>query len=374
MKPFQNFVDAYDPARESFICALKATIPGLIALAVLLYFRRPFTMLVLLMPPMCIGLTFFYPTYKGKISIIVVTIALTMAGVLTVSLLVKHIYTMLLVLFPLLMIMFGSMKYRYAASVAPTFVAVALALPPGGYEGENRCIELAVALIICVCCLLLYELMFVKYRARSNLIYVSELINNLFFLYTSEDKIPASKKIRYKHLFKRHSLYRTDIIPTKIFKNDSDRYIYKVNMALTRALPIMFDENYVFAGSKLYIYGLRDIFTLYRRMFRNITYLTSFDYNLKTLCAHVPLTDKLIDNIRERLKSQNKAIALRQMPSLSIRDPDLYERWAANLNSFLNNAPPNSDKSEMEYLLGLKYIVYDIDALRSKLWKIKYGD
>ncbi|MEI6056768.1 MAG: hypothetical protein WCR55_12010 [Lentisphaerota bacterium] len=373
MNLIQKLVDTYDPARESFICALKATIPALIATAIYLYFRRPFSSVFFYTSAYCLVLTFFYPTYKGKITVLAVTIFLAMLGMFTVSILTKHIYTMLFVLFPILMIIFGSMKYKYAASVAPVFIAIALALPTGWREGVNRCIELGISFAICLFCLALYELIFVKYRARSNLVYISELIYDLFFVYTSEDKVFASKKIRYKHLFKKHSLYRTDIIPNKIFKNDSDRFMYKVNLVLTKTLPVVFDEDYIFARSKFYIYGLRDIFTLYRRMYRNISLMTNFEFNLQKLCEHVPLTDKLIENIRARLKNQNRSIYLRQTPNQSVRDPELIEDWMSNLNSFLSKLPPEIDKSEMEYLLGLRYIVHDIDALRAKLRKIRYG-
>lgn len=373
LKPFQKFFDSYDPSRECLICALKATIPALIATAIYLYFRRPLSSLFFYTASYCLVLTFFYPTYKGKITVLVMTIALTMVGIFTVNVLNKHIYTMLLVLFPILMITFGSMKYKYTAAVVPTFIAISLALPSGWYEGVNRCIELMISLGICLCCLVLYEYIFVKHRARANLIYVSELINDLFFLYTSADKLSASKEIRYKHLFKKQSLYRTEIIPKKIFNNDSDRFMYKVNLALIKALPVVFDENYIFSKNKFYIYGLRDLLTLYRRMFRNITFMTAFEYNEQTLCTHVPLTDKLIENLRDRLNNQNRAIYLKKAPTLSARNQELIDEWMTNLNSFLSNTPLDANKSEMEFLLGLKYIVYDIDALRSKLRKTKYG-
>ena len=126
MNLIQKLVDTYDPARESFICALKATIPALIATAIYLYFRRPFSSVFFYTSAYCLVLTFFYPTYKGKITVLAVTIFLAMLGMFTVSILTKHIYTMLFVLFPILMIIFGSMKYKYAASVAPVFIAIAL--------------------------------------------------------------------------------------------------------------------------------------------------------------------------------------------------------------------------------------------------------
>lgn len=373
MFSFHKFTDAYDPARECIILALKATIPALIATAIYLYFRRPFSSVFFYTPSYCLVLTFFYPKYRQKITVLLITIGLTTIGMLTVGILDKHIYTLLIVLFPILMITFGTMKYKYVASLVPTFIAIALALPTGWYEGVNRCIEMAVSLIICLFCLVLFELIFVKYRLRSNLAYMSELINDLFLVYTSADKTSAGKQIRYKHLFKKHSLYRTDIIPTKIFKNDSDRFIYKINMALIKTLPVVFEEDYIFAQNKFYDYRLRDIFTLYRRMFRNISLMTSYEFNMERLCIHVPLTDKLIENIRARIRTQNTSIRLRQVPDLSLRDPELIEKWTANLHSFQANLAPETDKSEMEYLLGLRYILNDIDALRAKLRKIKYG-
>lgn len=373
MNPFHKFVDAYDPARECIIFALKATIPALIATAIYLYCRRPFSSIFFYMAAYCMVLTFFYPTYRGKITVLLITMILTTVGMFTVSILNKNIYTLLIVLFPILMITFGSMKYKYVASLVPTFIAISLALPAGWYEGVNRCIEMAISFLICVFCLVLYEFIFVKYRLRSNLAYMSELIYDLFLLYTSEDKVSASKEIRYKHLFKKHSLYRTDIIPTKIFKNDSDRFTYKINLALSKILPIAFGEDYIFAQNKFYVYGLRDVVTLYRRMYRNISLMTSFELDLEKLSEDVPLTDKLIENLRARIRTQNRSIRLRQIPDLSVRDPELTEKWLANLYHFQSNISTDTNKKEMEYLLGLKYVLNDIDVLRTKLRKINYG-
>ena len=373
LHPCRKFVDSYDPARESIIYALKATIPALIATAIYLYFRRPFSSIFFYVASYCIVLTFFYPTYKGKVTVLLITISLSTVGIVTVCILDKHIYTLLFVLLPILMIAFGSMKYKWIASLVPTFIAIALALPTGWYEATNRCIEMAVSFFICLFCLVLYELIFVKYRLRSNLAYISELINDLFFIYTSADKISASRQIRYKHLFVKNSLYRTDIIPTKIFKNNSDRFIYKINLALIRTLPIVFEENYIFAQNKFYVYGMREVFILHRSMYRNISLMTSFDFDMEKLCAHVPLTDKLIENIRARLNSQNSSIRFRHPTNMSVRDPKLIEEWIRNINHFHSNLPPDIEKDEMEYLLGLKYVLYDIDAIRTKLKKIKYG-
>ncbi|HBM17062.1 MAG TPA: hypothetical protein DD381_12065 [Lentisphaeria bacterium] len=373
LKPIQKFTNAYDPSRNAFVLAIQALIPALISTAVYLYFRKPLSGNFITFSAFTLVTTFFITTYRIKIQAVTLTLFVSLVGIVIINVFYKHIYTMLILLFPVLLFAFSSIKYKYLALMVPSFIAISIPLPVGWYQAANRCIEVVISWFICLFCLALYELLFTKYRFRSNLLYCAELINDLFILTTTVNKREASNKIKHKYLFRKHALYRTDIVTSRVFSSNNERFMYKIQNVITKFTPLVYSDTYIFPNIKFFVYGIRDVFTLYRRLHRDLSLMTEFELNIEKLCSHIPLTDRIIENLYERIDNQINSVRERKSPEKIYRDDNLTKDWLENYEAYLISPPSDSSKAESNFFLGIKYIILDLDALRRKLRKIKYA-
>ncbi len=367
LNKFYRLIHSYDPTSEFFINALKFTIPGCIGIFCLIFFRWPSNSLVFFSPPIIMAGTLFYTDYKSKIiSMVVVSLEL-MIGQFIICVFNKHQVVLIILLFLLFLAIYGYRKYRMGGGFAVIQIAVCLGFPPGWYNGVEGCIGILIGFIIAITSLFLFEYFTARFRMRSSLIYISELVNDSFTAFTEKERSNIHKDIDNKYLFNRPFMNRVDIVVENIFKTKIDKFYHKVGSAVYKADIVIEQEQYIFPKNTVYSRKAIAVYYFYRRLFRGTSFLSGYFDLHEEINKYVPLTDELIINIRIRLKRLSNIMKKREMPSCDVNDLNLIKNWRNNITEFMKKDCREIDKRILEFNYGLCFLVEDIEKLREQL-------
>ena len=367
LKNIFKFIHSYDPTNEYFINALKATVPTFIAIFCLLYFRWQFNLFIFFMPTMLLLISNLSIDYRNKFINMTVLTLEVMLGQFIVCIFSKHEFILLIVLFFLLLTIYSSGKYRIAGGVAGMMIAVSPSLPGGWYNGVQNSISILIAFLISLISLILFECLTGKFRIRSSIIYVSELINDSFVAFTVQNRNNIHKTIHNKYLFNRAYLNRADMVIENIFKTKIDKFYHKITLAILKADIVIEQEQYLFPKNILFSKKTVAVYYFYRRLFRGTSFLSGYFELHKKINEYVPLTEDLILNINLRLQHLTEILKHKKLPNSDVRDNLLIEKWKKNVTEFKNNDFCNIDERILEFYYGLNYILEDMDKLRTQL-------
>ncbi|HJO96113.1 MAG TPA: hypothetical protein QF753_22165 [Victivallales bacterium] len=367
LKKIYRIIHSYDPTNEHFINAMKNTIPGCLGIFCLVYFRWPFNLFIFFTPAFILVPSLFFLDYKNKIINMVLLSLEIMVGQFVICVFAKHQFVLIILLFFLFIQIYSSVKYRMVGGLAAIFIAISLGLPKGWYNGVESCIGILIAFILAIISLFLFEYFTTRFRIRSSLVYISELVNDSFTVFTEIDRKNISREIDNKYLFNRPFMDRIDIVVENIFKTKIDKFYHKVATAVYKADIVIEQEQYIFSKNIVYSRKAIAVYYFYRRLFREIAFLSGY-YDLhEQINMYVPLTDELIMNLSLRLKKLSSIIKKREIPDHDIVDLNLIENWKENVAEFKKNDCRKIDKRILEFNYGLWCIIEDIEKLRKQL-------
>jgi hypothetical protein len=264
-----------------------------------------------------------------------------------------------IVIFPLM----ASIKYREATILATLFSTIYLSLPGGWYNGTNRVIEIAIIGVIAVVVELFFEYCSSIFRMRSTVLYFFDLVADGFYVFTASDnKHNASIKVRNKYLFERQLSYKSDFVVERICTSDGEKFIRRMLMELVDKGKFIDNLEFFFKKNKEYRDFVYPILILYRRMFRDITFMLMFHKHENKINELLPTTKILISHINIAFK--DIIITFNSdTKDLNVLKNKCVENWQMECDNLRNSNTIEIEKEVLEFIYGLKCMITDIGKL-----------
>jgi hypothetical protein len=348
-----------DPTYECIINALKCTLPALLGTFCWMYFRKPFTFFVILLPVFSLLIMTVFSTYKLKLRNLLVLLSLLAVLQFLIAILIQHYFMLIAVLFIILLPLIASIKYRYVSLFAALYVTLYIELPPGWYAGTNRVIEIIIVGMIAIVLQLFFEYCTSIFRMRATISYLLELVLDAFYAFTAYDESKIGIKIRNKYMFERPLSFRADFAVEKIYKSNSEKFIHRILMELVNRGKLINEEEFYFKKNKDYKNCVYPMLILCRRMFRDVTFMLRFHKHKKNIYELLPSTKDLIENINCMFRDMIYTFRL-DVKKLNILKDECTNKWLAECD---NIDSLELEKEILEFIYGLKCLIKDIKEL-----------
>ena len=351
-----------DPTHECILNALKCTLPCLIGTFCWMYFRKPFSFFIILLPAFSIMVMSVFPTYKLKFSNLAVFLSSLAVLQFLAAVLHNHPFILVAFFFILIFPLIASIKYRYVSVFAILCAVIYLVLPGGWYAGTNRVIEIVLIGIGAAIFQLCIEYCTSKIRMRATILYLFDLIADAFYAFTAHEQDYVHIKIRNKYLFERPLSFKADFAIEKIYKSDSEKFIHRILMELINKGKFIEDEDFYFNKNIDYKNFLYPQLILCRRMFRNVTFMLRFHEHEIHIYALLPNTKDLIVHINRAFR--DIMLGFRSDDNkIKVLEDKCVDDWLHEHDKLKNNKDIVIEKEVLEFIYGMKCMIYDIRKL-----------
>lgn len=362
-----------DPVYDAFFNAFKCmTVPMLVGVFCWVYFEKPFSLMIMALPPAVFSVVYITPVYKQKflnIGVFLLTIAAMQFSIAVFSI---HPYFLVIVLFILIYVSVSSIKYRYSSVFVAFLAVIYMTLPQSWVLGVNRLIELCCITLIIIFLMVLYEYLLSKFKLRFTILYFIELMWDAFKITTALDLKKDSKALRNKYLFERPMTVRADFEVEKIFDTDMEKFDHRIFIEMINKGKFIESEEFFFKKNKDYRNFIYPIYILIRRGIRSISYMLKFNIHKTEIYKLYPTTPILIKNIYDALSKIDSAIRENEKMSFSFNEDDI-QNWNKEC-LHVSNLPNNIiDDGIIESIYGIKCLIGDIKKIEKIIFAKQIG-
>jgi len=356
----------WDPISDAAINALKLTIPGIVGTICWLYFRKPFSFWITLLPPFAMFVVFSSSTYKQKFLNLTAFFVPLAIMQFAVAILLTHPFILIIFLFISSFIVISIFKYRYATIFAVLCAVIYIDLQPGWYLGVNRIIEIIISFVIISVLIIIYEYLFSIVKLKKIIVYLLELLWDSFYLLTVSDSGEGSRKLKNKYLFERALCFKSDFEVEKIFNTDTEKFSHKVVTELINKGKFIDSEEFIFEKNRNYRDYVNSIYILLRRGLRSVTYLRSFSNKKIEIYKFCPTTSILVKNIEEAFSKIVLCFKHDYKIDTFFNEKHI-EKWNNECDKLAESQKNIIDDGVLESIYGIKYLITDLKKIEKIL-------
>ncbi len=351
-----------DPTHDCFINSVKCVLPFVIGTFCWVFFRKPFTFWIILLPMFAILVMTLFTSYKLKFYNMLVFLSLVAVLQFVTAVLNRHYLPLIVILFIISFPFVASIKYRYVSVFAILCAVIYIELPGGWYAGTNQAIEVVIAGIIAFVLQMSFEYCTSILRMRATIIYFFELIADAFYAFTADDINNVDIKISNKYLFERPLAFNANFIVEKIYKSNREKFIHRVLVQLVNKGKVINNEEHYFKKNKDYRDLAYPMFIYSKRMFRNVTFMLRFHKYEKQINELLPSTNILIPCINDTLKKIITALRFEET-YLNVLEDECVYIWLNEHKQLLKTCSIEIEKEVLEFIYGKHCLIHDIRQL-----------
>lgn len=364
VKSSRNPFRLWDPTSEYLAWATEFSLIMLLVAFYWMYTLKPMSAMICI-APLTFGLAVQgVGNFKQKMRMSVILLVGLAITAFTACVIVNYPVPMIIAMSFFVFLSFIFPKYRYLLLIT-VFVGEFVDFPSGWDSGLQRICEASVSFVAIVATLLISELIYGKYIVRSSIRYFSEVVHDLFLLYTQADtEQNLLKEIYSKHLFKEESLTRTDLYIHKIFRNDITKFRYKAGQVVFKIEGVFVLDRFFFRSNFDCATKYIEIFTSLRRIFRSVNLLEDYKQHRDELKSLIPESEVIIEYIQSSLHSIVKSIRLEDFHLAE--NESIPQKWSSAMNALREKG--NVETPELTNLCyGFDFILREIALLRSEI-------
>ena len=353
-----------DPTHSALIRAVQISFPGIVGLCCWMFFRKPFSAWIIMLPAYLFMIIFIVPTPKQKILNVVVCLFLLAVLQFSFAVLRIHPYILVSFLFIISLISLSSVTYRSSAIFAVLCSVIYLELSPGWYLGVNRIIEIVISGLIAVGFIVIYDYLFSIVQLKGAIVYFSELLGDTFYSLTSSD----SKKtgiLNHKYIFDRPLSFKAEFEVEKILKTDEEKFSHRLGMELINKSRYIEKEKFIFKKNRDCRDYMYVIYILFKNVYRNFAFMLKFNHNKNEIYKHFPSTQILIKNINDVFK-KIYLFFRKDCSTGPFFNEEFLNKWKAECErvSSKNNV---IDDEILDSIYGLKCLISDLKEIETIL-------
>ncbi|MCF7791103.1 MAG: hypothetical protein K9L78_05415 [Victivallales bacterium] len=362
----------YDPSLEYLIKAFMITLGCSLGVLFMLYTHKPCSIIMIIVPPYFLMLNFSIKKNKDRLFYSMLFFLLVSFSGFFISYFILYKWIIVVYIFITCYLIFSIPKLSPLASFA-IILSVSIMLPAGYKAGIDRIYETVISFIISFTVLFIYEYIAVKFIIRLSLKRVSELISDLFNIYTHEQNNnyrSIKKRLHNKYFFEKKIIFESDKIHTEnLFLKHIDMFHYKTSNALFK-LDILINENeYFLSRTNKYAKIVSRIFILFRKLSRDIRFLEFYSDEYRNINKKLPETFAVINNLKKRLYTMQEAITTDKLEMNSVKDETLIREWLNKIEQTAVSKKNIFSSKELKIYFGIYCMLTDMDSLKDKLSK-----
>jgi hypothetical protein len=356
----------YDPTNEYMIRAWMMTLSVCIVAFYWLYSHKSFTRIGILVPVFMIFITFSSHRYKDKITKMFVFFLVFSFFAFSMSIFQNHKLIIVFIIFLIIYFVYSSNKLFFIASSAWVLGFLTF-LSKGWHEGTNRIFELSFCLIVNLALLIIFEYFTTKLIIRNTLKHTIELVNDLFYIYTTKaKKRTIANSIKNKYLYTKEVAYRGDIEVESILKNSKYKFYHRTYLSFNRLDALIFSSTYLFPGNRRYTKAISMLYICYRRLSRDIEFLAKYHEVYGLIEKNFPETFDIVKNISDRLQFLRLILIENNFAKKSLKNNNLTEEWLTKYKFLIEYKSKTITKEEHEIYFSIKCILSDLNTLKLK--------
>lgn len=368
-KRIHDLIFFYDPTGQYLVMSLAMTFAPALGTLFWLFFRKPCAGMIVICPMFfIINLYSCERTVKHKILIIIISFLSYSGCFIIASMFVSRIYIFLFVVFVLIYLLFLKQKFLYLTANLSTMIAVSIQLPPGYDQAFNRVFEVFISSVIALAVYILFEYLFGRFLIKKSIVHTSEIIYNLFNVFTDSDHGRISKDdIENKYIQRQGFLNRTDIIIEDVYPDTNSKLYHRITLGLSKIDLLVNKEEYFFTGNNEYSRSVNHIYELFRKLSGHIVFFNEYEKYADNIRTNFPQTIRLIDYISAKLKNYILLLKIQKITECDYEDNDIVSEWQSRYREIHLNSKSNISKEELKIYFALNTILTIINEIKKDL-------